>query len=91
MLVLRLCLHIKSDRVGALSLLSSVVAFCGVVSDCELLPELAPGANRVSSLVAMMTLHVGCPFVMQLGRHFRNNTTNNARIMLNALAYLLCS
>ena len=25
---------------------------------------------------------------MQLGRHFRNNTTNNARIMLNALAYL---
>ena len=37
----------------------SVVAFCGVVSDCELLPELAPGADRVSSLVAMMNLHVG--------------------------------
>ena len=38
----------------------SVVAFCGVVSDCELLPELAPSADRVSSLVAMMpTLHVG--------------------------------
>ena len=61
-LFLRLRLRIKSDRVGALSLLSSVVAFCGVVSDRELLPELAPGANRVSSLVgvvAMMTLHVG--------------------------------
>ena len=53
---------------GALSLLSSVVAFCGVVSDRELLPELVLGADRVSSLVAMTTLHVGRtthPFVMQ--------------------------
>ena len=58
-LVLNLRLRIKSDRVGALSLLSSTAAFCGVVSDRELLPELAPSADRVSSLVAMMTLHVG--------------------------------